>query len=191
VVDGANLDDRAEWLDGVYRNQTLSTELENQPIPEEIGTGYNAALLADQVGDRNVTSVNIGPALVEAARRRLADHGFHPHLSATNSARGVPERVPFDRIIATCGVTRAPTLAADDSVETWSWLSPHPLHQIGGPSRLWDLLETAHQQWAELGEHGSKRFGLTVTPDGHWVWLDAPDRAHRWPLPYNAPSSWW
>ncbi len=39
VVEGANPDDRVEWLDGVYCNQTLITELTNQPVPEQLGGG--------------------------------------------------------------------------------------------------------------------------------------------------------
>jgi protein-L-isoaspartate O-methyltransferase len=39
VVDGARPEDRAEWLDGVYSNQTLITELMDQPVPEELGGG--------------------------------------------------------------------------------------------------------------------------------------------------------
>jgi protein-L-isoaspartate O-methyltransferase len=146
VVDGARPEDREEWLEGVYSNQTLITELMDQPVPEELGggtaqvitssstlpglmvamldtldvqdghqvleigtgSGYNAALLSARVSDEHVSSVDIGPALVDAARRRLAAHGFHPHLSAHDGARGVPERAPFDRIIVTCGVPRIP-----------------------------------------------------------------------------------
>ncbi len=340
IVDGTKPTDRADWLDGVYRNQTLITGLKNQPIPEELGggtaqvitssstlpslmvsmletldvqdnhqvleigtgTGYNAALLSARVGDRNVTSVDIEPALVDAARRRLADHGFHPYLTANNGDRGAPERAPYDRIIATCGVTRVPSawiqqtrpggiilanvsgplmpgalarltvtadgaavgpfqpgfaafmplrddpgspstpppapILTDDGIETLSWLSPRLLHPIGGsrpwgffvqvvlpglharrvylhdddlgtkisapdgswalvahtphngchrtiqggPRRLWDFLETARQQWAELGEPGWERFGLTATADHHRIWLDTPDSEHRWPM---------
>ncbi len=176
VVDGTKPGDRAEWLDGVYRNQTLITELTRQPVAEELGggtaqvitssstlpglmvsmlatldvqddhqvleigtgTGYNAALLSGRVGDRNVTSVDIGPELVAAARRRLAVHGFQPHLTAHNGERGVPERAPFDRIAA-------------------------------------------------LGKPGWERCGLTVTPDCHRVWLGAPNGEHHWPLAYTRP----
>lgn len=132
----------------------------------------------------------------------------------------------------------APTLVDDEGAETLSWLSPHPLHPIGGsstwgffvqvvlpglharrtylhddnlatkistpdgswalvahtpqngyyrtiqggPRRLWDLLETTHQHWAELGEPGWERFGLTITPDHQWIWLETPDSEHHWPL---------
>jgi protein-L-isoaspartate O-methyltransferase len=72
------------------------------------GTGYNAALLCHRVGDANVTSIDIDPALVETARGRLADLGYRPHLSAGDGAEGVAERAPYDRIIATCGIPEIP-----------------------------------------------------------------------------------
>ncbi len=52
------------------------------------GTGYNTALLAHRLGDANVVSVDIDPALVEAARARLAGLGLHPALRAGDGALG-------------------------------------------------------------------------------------------------------
>lgn len=72
------------------------------------GTGYNTALLCHRLGDRQVTSVDIDPLLVETARTRLAALGYHPHLAAGDGAGGVPTRAPFDRIIATAAVTAIP-----------------------------------------------------------------------------------
>ena len=46
VVNGARPDDRAEWLDGVYSNQTLITELNNQPVPEELGGGTAQTIMS-------------------------------------------------------------------------------------------------------------------------------------------------
>lgn len=42
------------------------------------GTGYNAALLCHRVGSHNVVSIDIDPALIAAARSRLASLGHHP-----------------------------------------------------------------------------------------------------------------
>jgi SAM-dependent methyltransferase len=282
---------------------TLDVQDDHQVLEIGTGTGYNAALLSGRVGDRNVTSVDIRATLVQTARLRLAEHGLRPYLSARTGEQGMPERAPFDRIIATCSVARipdawvqqarpgglilanvsgplmpgalallsvinhhtamgpfqpgfaafmplrahpsppftpppAPPLTDDNGTESVSWLSPHPLHPIGGssrwgffvqtvlpglharraylhnddlatklstpdgswalishtshhdsyrtiqggPRRLWDILETAHQHWVKLGEPGWERFGLTVTPDSQWIWLDTPDSEHRWPL---------
>jgi methyltransferase of ATP-grasp peptide maturase system len=72
------------------------------------GTGYNAALLSERLGDTHVTSVDIDPELVATAGRRLAAHGYRPHLVAADGVAGVSEQAPYDRIIATCSVERIP-----------------------------------------------------------------------------------
>ncbi|MPZ64442.1 MAG: methyltransferase domain-containing protein [Pseudonocardiaceae bacterium] len=51
-----------------------------------------------------------------------------------------------------------------------------------GPTPLWRAVENAHQLWQQLGQPGWDRFGLTATTDRQWVWLDAPDSDHTWPL---------
>lgn len=72
------------------------------------GTGYNAALLAHRVGDGRVVSVDIDPALVDSARRRLRSVGYAPTLVAGDGAAGVASAAPYDRIIATCAVAKVP-----------------------------------------------------------------------------------
>ncbi|AHI01755.1 methyltransferase domain-containing protein [Kutzneria albida] len=52
----------------------------------------------------------------------------------------------------------------------------------GGPRSLWDLAETAYEQWDALDRPCRDRFGLTVTPEAQYFWLDTPDSPHRWPL---------
>jgi methyltransferase of ATP-grasp peptide maturase system len=76
----------------------------------EIGTGsgYNAALLCWLAGDENVTTVDNSRQLTSLARARLADTGLHPEVKEADGAGGVPERAPFERIIATCSVRRVP-----------------------------------------------------------------------------------
>ncbi|MGH3916425.1 MAG: methyltransferase domain-containing protein [Pseudonocardiaceae bacterium] len=143
MVDSATRD-HGEWLDAVYGNRTLATDLTGTPATTGVGmhpqvtssttmpglvmamlenldiangmqvleigtgTGYNAALLCERLGDANVTSIDLDPELVALAGIRLANHGYRPHLVTGNGAAGVPERSPFDRIIATCGVDRIP-----------------------------------------------------------------------------------
>lgn len=152
MVDNATRDHR-EWLDAVYSNRTLATELTGSPalvgggmhpqvtssttmpglvmaMLEDLevadgmrvleigtGTGYNAALLCERLGDDNVTSIDVDPELVALAGVRLADHGYRPHLVAGDGAAGVPERAPFDRIIATCGLARIPRRWIEQSCE--------------------------------------------------------------------------
>ncbi|MPZ67705.1 MAG: methyltransferase domain-containing protein [Pseudonocardiaceae bacterium] len=146
VVNGANLEDRDEWINAVYSDRTLITDLKGQPLPAEhgggthpivtssstlpglmlrmledldigddmrvleigTGTGYNAALLSERLGDRQVTSIDIDPDLIASASRHLAIQGYHPHLVAGDGRAGVPDRAPHDRVIATCSVDRIP-----------------------------------------------------------------------------------
>lgn len=76
------------------------------------GTGYNAALLSHRLGATNVFSIDVEPDLVDLARIRLAELGYHPTLIAGDGAAGLSEHAPFDRIIATCSVPVIP----------WPWV---------------------------------------------------------------------
>ncbi|MER6605838.1 methyltransferase domain-containing protein [Streptomyces sp. NPDC000927] len=72
------------------------------------GTGYNAALLSHALGSDAVTSVDIHPGLTKAASVALRRAGHEPTVVCGDGAQGHPDRAPYDRIIATCGVTRIP-----------------------------------------------------------------------------------
>lgn len=137
------------WLDQVYADRVLVTQLDGDPARWEqarttgpvrgvptssssqpgimavmlgalrvadgnhvleigTGTGYNAALLCHRLGSANVTTVDIDPTLVAAARGRLASCGFTPTCVATDGAAGYPANAPYDRVLATCAVARIP-----------------------------------------------------------------------------------
>ena len=71
------------------------------------GTGYNAALLSYLTSPRGaVVSIDIDPELVEAARGHLASAGY-PDVTviAADGAGGFAPGAPYDRIIATVGVS--------------------------------------------------------------------------------------
>lgn len=76
----------------------------------EIGTGsgYSTALLCARYGDSHVSSIDIHPDLVDAARRRLAEAGYTPRLHAGDGGAGDPDGGSFDAIIATCAVPSIP-----------------------------------------------------------------------------------
>ncbi len=76
----------------------------------EIGTGsgYNAALLCERLGSDRVTTIDVVPHLVEAARERLRETGYTPTVEIADGRRGFPRKAPYDRIIATCSVSRIP-----------------------------------------------------------------------------------
>jgi len=83
---------------------------------------------------------------------------------------------------------------AGGPIQTWiahsngSWVchtadSAGNLHvRQGGKNRLWEDIESAYQEWNQLGQPERSRFGLTATPTEQYVWLDDPDRPHRWPI---------
>lgn len=144
MIDNATVD-HPSWLEAVYSDTTLATELTGVPavncsgmhpqvtssstMPSLVvamlealdvadgmrvleigtGTGYSTALLCRRVGDQLVNSIDLNPELTALAGVRLAAHGYQPHLVTGDGAAGVPERAPFDRIIATCGLHQIPS----------------------------------------------------------------------------------
>lgn len=77
----------------------------------EIGSGgYNAALLAELVGDTGkVTSVDIDPDIVARAQRCLAAAGYDEVVVVLADAEGgVAEHAPYDRVIVTVGAWDIP-----------------------------------------------------------------------------------
>ncbi|MGX1312207.1 protein-L-isoaspartate(D-aspartate) O-methyltransferase [Streptomyces calvus] len=126
---------RERWLRGAYEDTPLAIRLSDGELLSsssqpslmalmlagldvrdghdvlEIGTGsgYNAALLAHRLGDDDlVTTVDLDPELTASARRHLDAAGHHPVVVTGDGARGVPDRAPFDRIIATCALPSLP-----------------------------------------------------------------------------------
>jgi protein-L-isoaspartate(D-aspartate) O-methyltransferase len=71
------------------------------------GTGYNAALMRHIVGPSGtVVSVDIDPGLADQARDHLASAGY-PDVTVVGAdgAAGYPAGAPYDRVIATVGVS--------------------------------------------------------------------------------------
>jgi protein-L-isoaspartate(D-aspartate) O-methyltransferase len=102
------------------------------------GTGYNATLMAELVGDqRLVVSVDIQDDVVAQTRRLLARAGY-PGISVLlrDGAEGAPERAPFDRIVATVGCSDLSPNWAEQLAEGGVMLVPlahaggHPLYLL-------------------------------------------------------------
>jgi protein-L-isoaspartate(D-aspartate) O-methyltransferase len=112
------------------------------------GTGYNAALISHIIGPSGaVVSVDIDPDLVETARGHLASAGY-PDVTvvAADGAGGYPPGAPYDRVIATVGV---------------SDLAPAWLYQAGPGARIVVPLDVRGSQLAvAFGRAGS---------GAHWV----------------------
>ena len=99
------------------------------------GTGYNAALLAEILGDqRLVVTVDVLEDVVEQTRRLLTGAGY-PHIQVLlrDGLHGVPEQAPFDRIVATVGCSDLSPRWAEQLADDGTMLVPlahasgHPL----------------------------------------------------------------
>nr|WP_237536108.1 methyltransferase domain-containing protein [Streptomyces sp. SID3343] len=85
------------------------TELDVHPSHPglEIGTGpgWTAALLAWRLGEENVVSVEIDPALAAGARAAHARLGLSPTVITGDGTLGALDASPFDRVHATAAFT--------------------------------------------------------------------------------------
>lgn len=72
------------------------------------GTGYSTALLTELVGEDQVTSIEVDPALAERAEKSLNEISLAPWTYPGDGLLGYPPRAPYDRVIATFAVRRIP-----------------------------------------------------------------------------------
>ncbi|MFE4538523.1 methyltransferase domain-containing protein [Streptomyces scopuliridis] len=72
------------------------------------GTGWNAGLLAHRLGNGNVVSVEIAPAVAASASAALTRAGLGPRLIEGDGREGWPPGAPYDRVIVTAGVRSFP-----------------------------------------------------------------------------------
>ncbi|MGV9386234.1 methyltransferase, FxLD system [Nonomuraea sp. NPDC003707] len=114
AVDSAPIvkrDDNGMTLSSVSAAHLQATMLEQAAVEPgmrvlEIGSGgYNAALLAELVGDKGrVTTMDIDPDIVERAGAFLHEAGYDQvDVVLADAEQGVPMAAPFDRIIVTAG----------------------------------------------------------------------------------------
>ncbi len=135
----------------------------------EIGTatGYNAALLCHRLGADHVTSIELHPGLAADATDHLHGLGHEPTLAIGDGAGGVPDRAPYDRIIATCAVPAIPAAWIDQ-------LAP-------GGRIVTDLRGELASSLAVLDKSAPDTVqGRLLDLHGHFMWLrSTPDS----PLP--------
>ncbi|QLE76075.1 methyltransferase domain-containing protein [Streptomyces rectiverticillatus] len=73
------------------------------------GTGWNAGLLAHRVGPAgSVVTVDVDGAVASAGREALRRAGLAARVLHRDGFLGFPERAPYDRVIATCGLRTIP-----------------------------------------------------------------------------------
>lgn len=71
------------------------------------GSGYGTALACARLREELVTSVDVDPYLVQAARKRLAEAGHHPRVEVCDLTGALPEGT-YNRIISTVAVPTVP-----------------------------------------------------------------------------------
>lgn len=81
--------------------EALRVQDGNRVLEIGTGSGYQAALLCERVGSENVTSVDLDPVVMDAARAHLESLGYQPYLALADGAQGFAQRAPYDRLIAT------------------------------------------------------------------------------------------
>lgn len=76
----------------------------------EIGTatGWNTALLSFALGEHNVTTIEIDPAVAEHARTALAAATMRPTVITGDGEAGWPGNALYDRVICTASCHRVP-----------------------------------------------------------------------------------
>ncbi len=77
-------------------------------LPPEPPLYEDSALLSHRLGEQNVTSIELDPDVTARARTALTAVGLVPEVVCGDGSRGWAVRALFDRIEATCSVTRAP-----------------------------------------------------------------------------------
>lgn len=133
----------------------------------EIGTatGYNAALLCHRLGADHVASIELHPGLAAEAAEHLRGLGYEPTLAVGDGAGGVPDRAPYDRIIATCAVPAIPS----------AWIDQLAL----GGRIVTDLRGELASSLAVLDKTAPDTVqGRLLDLPGHFMWLrSTPDSA--------------
>ncbi|TDD79640.1 methyltransferase domain-containing protein [Actinomadura darangshiensis] len=88
--------------------ELLDAEVGHRVLDVGTGTGWTAGLLSRIVGAENVTSVEVDPQVSAQAAENLKAVGLSPRLVVGDGAEGWKDGLPFDRVHATCGVSRVP-----------------------------------------------------------------------------------
>ncbi|HKR48020.1 MAG TPA: methyltransferase domain-containing protein, partial [Pseudonocardiaceae bacterium] len=184
-----------EWLDGVYADDALVTQIngsddaveasrrnatvEGMPTSSSsapslmaamlgvldvydgdrvleigTGTGYNAALLAHRLGDSNVTTVEVDPALSRRARQALASAGHHPQVICGDGAVGVAAGEPYDRVISTVALPCVPPAWLEQTREGALILIPLSFAGHGGLMALLSRDDTGGASGRFLSQYG-------------------------------------
>ena len=129
--------------------ELLDLKLRLKVLEIGAGTGYNAALMAEIIGDSSlVTTIDIQPDVIEQTSRLLAEAGYGGiRVLMRDGFLGCPEHAPFDRIIGTVCCTDLSPHWVEQLAPQGKMLIPL---QHGGPSNA-PLTEIRQEQERWIG----------------------------------------
>ena len=88
--------------------ELLDVEPGDRVLEIGTGTGYNAAIIAEQVAPGRVTSVEIDRTVADQARQALTKVDIEVTVVTGDGTPGYPDNAPYDRVIATASVLAVP-----------------------------------------------------------------------------------
>lgn len=142
---------------GAVLDMLLSLDPEPGHTVLEIGTGtgYNAALLCERVGEEHVVTMEVDEGLAIEARRRLRDAGYNPEVVIGDGEKGFGLREPYARIISTASVRDLPIAWLDQTIIGGELVVPWlPNHR--GVGLMW--LRRRDKDTARGWIHGTETF---------------------------------
>jgi protein-L-isoaspartate(D-aspartate) O-methyltransferase len=90
-----------------FMTQTIDPGPKQRVLEVGTGSGYQAAVLAELVGE--VYSIELIPELAKQATACLKKLGYkNVHVKAGDGYQGWPAKAPFDAIVVTCGAEHVP-----------------------------------------------------------------------------------
>ena len=135
ISDGKASSSTSEPFLMAYMLELLALSSNMKVLEIGTGTGYNAALMSEIVGNQNqIVSVDIQEDVIAQTRRLLSNAGYaNINIVLGDGFYGVPEQAPYDRIIATVGTQD---------------ISPHWVAQLSTSG--WMILPLYHGGWNPL-----------------------------------------
>jgi hypothetical protein len=134
-----------------------------------------------------VTRMAVQPEDGARSATRLDPQPWEAAVPWFLAAPRLPRRLTFGYLGFTGSGSAWATFTGDDGSWCAVRMQPdeHGQREVReeGSTAIWGAFEATHSEWEALGRPGWDRLGLTVTPDGHRVWLDSPDSTHAWELP--------
>lgn len=118
------------------------------------GTGYNAALLTERLGPAQVTTVEVDPAVAQAAAASLHTAGYTPQVVTGDGSDGHPDGGPYDRLVATVATPSIPQAWVGQVRPGGLILASLHRDLGGGPLALLHVDEAGRAEGRFLPEYG-------------------------------------